>query len=298
MGTDIDVVTGAFGNTGAAIARRLRGAGRTVRTLTNHPPADPGDIDVHPLAFDNRNLLAAAFDGAATFYNTFWMRTDKSGYQAAVARSAALITAAADAGVRRIVQLSVIKPSLDSPYPYFRGKARVEAIVRSAGVPAAIIRPAVMFGGENVLLHNLARLLRRVPVFAVPGDGQYRIRPVHIDDVAALCVAAGERDADELHDAVGPERPTFDELIKMVRAAVGSRARIVHAPPSVVLAGAKLLGAILRDDLLTRDELYSTIDGLADSDAPAIGTTSLAAWITEHADELGRRHASRHQPTR
>jgi NADH dehydrogenase len=194
--------------------------------------------------------------------------------------------------VRRIVQFSVVKPSLGSPYPYFRGKARVEEIVRSSGVPAAIVRPAVIFGGEDALLNNLGWLIRRMPLFAVPGDGKYRVRPVHVDDVADLCVAAAERETDEVIDAVGPERPTFDELVRMVRSAVHGRARIVHAPAALVLITARAIGAILRSDLLTRDELASTMDGLADSDAPATGEISLSSWIADHGDLLGRRRVS------
>ena len=293
MEHDVDVVTGAFGNAGSAIAARLRAGGRTVRTLTNHGPSDPGGIEVHPLAFDDPDRLAAAFDGATTFYNTYWIRMgDESGYENAVANSRALITAAARGGVRRIVQFSVIKPSLDSPYPYFRGKARVEEIVGGSGVPSAIVRPAVIFGGEDALLNNLGWLMRKMPLFAVPGDGQYRVRPVHIDDVADICIEAAQRDADEVIDAVGPERPTFDELVRMVRSAVHGRARIVHAPARIVLGAARVIGAVLRSDLLTRDELASTMDGMADSEAPATGAISLSSWIVDHGGALGRRRVS------
>ena len=289
----IDVVTGAFGNAGSAIAGRLRAGGRTVRTLTNHAPSHPGGLEVHPLSFDDPARLATAFEGATTFYNTYWIRMgDDSGYENAVANSRALITAAASAGVQRIVQFSVIKPSLESPYPYFRGKARVEQIVRASGVSAAIVRPAVIFGGDDALLNNLAWLMRRMPLFAVPGDGKYRVRPVHIDDIADLCVAAANRDADEVIDAVGPERPTFDELVRMVRSAVHGRARIVHAPARLVLGAARTIGTVLRSDLLTRDELASTMDGLADSDAPATGAISLSSWIADHGDTLGRHRVS------
>ena len=199
-------------------------------------------------------------------------------------------------GVRRIVQFSVTHPSLDSPYPYFRGKARVEAAVRGCGIPAAIIRPALIFGGDALLVHSLAWLLRRMPVFAVPGDGNYRVRPVHVDDVAGLCVAAGLRDADEIIDAVGPERPTFNELVTTLRDAVDGRARIVHAPAALVLAGAKVLGAALRDDLLNRDELRSTMEGLADADGPATGAIALSSWIAQHADTLGVRRVGNRRP--
>lgn len=55
------------------------------------------------------------------------------------------------------------------------------------------------------------------------------------------------------------------------------------------------MGAIMRDDVLKRDELMSTMGGLADSDAPAIGDTALSAWVREHADELGRERVNERQ---
>ena len=288
----IDLVTGAFGNTGATIARLLHAEGRSVRTLTNHPP-EPGDndidIDVRPLSFDDPTALHAALDGVETFYNTFWMRTgDRTGHDTAVRRSRLLLEAARRAGVRNIVQLSVVKPSADSPYAYFRGKAAVEEAARATGLPVAVVRPALIFGGDAVLLHDLAWILRRAPVLPIPGDGTYRVRPVHISDLAHLCVEAGTTSSEATVDAVGPERPTYEELVRDVRAAVGSRARLVRMPAPLVLAGARALGLVVRDRLPTREELESTMDGLADSDAPAIGDVSLHGWIHDHADDLGR----------
>lgn len=301
MAGDLDLVTGAFGNTGGAITALLHDRGRRVRTLTDHPPALRAAVEAQPLAFDDPAALAASFDGIDTFYDTYWMRTgDEAGYDTAVRRCELLIEAAARAGVRRIVQISVAHPSIDSPYPYFRGKARVEEALRRCGVPGAVVRPALIFGGDSVLLNNLAWVLRRSPVFAVAGDGSYRVRPVHVDDVARLCVEAGSRDDESTVDAVGPERPTYLQLVTQVRDAVGARARVVRLSPRLVLPASKAMGALLRDELLTRDELVSTMEGLADTDGPATGTISLSGWLGEHGPALGRAYVNerkRRRPT-
>ena len=74
--TGLDVVTGAFSYSGAAIARALRGSGREVRTLTGHPDRAPADTDVQvrPLDFDDQLGLVASLEGATTLYNTYWVR--------------------------------------------------------------------------------------------------------------------------------------------------------------------------------------------------------------------------------
>lgn len=291
----VDLVTGAYGNLGARISARLLATGARVRTLTNHPPAGPApgpaSIEVWPYSFDDPARLVAAFEGVATFYNTFWMRTgDRGGYGPVVERSVALLRAAEQAGVQRVVHVSVAHADISSPYPYFRGKAEVEQALLASATPAAIVRPSLIFGGASVLLNNLAWILRRAPMFGVAGDGRYRVRPVHVDDLADLCVSAGVGPHGEITDAVGPERPTFLELVTQLRDAMGRRTRIVHLPVPVVLAAGRLLGAVVRDQLLTRDELLSTRDGLADTDGPATGQISLTSWLHDHAADLGHHY--------
>ena len=286
----VDLVTGAFGNTGSAIAARLATNGRAVRTLTNHPADDRRGIDVRPLTFDDPAALVAAFEGVDTFYDTYWMRHGdaRGSYDLAARRCEALVAAAESGGVRRIVHLSVANPSLDSRYPYFAAKARVERRLEASPVPTLAVRPALIFGAEPSMVSDLAWLLRRVPVMGVAGDGRYRVRPVHVDDVAKVCVDTSTGGAPHhTIDAVGPDRPTFDELVRAVADAVGRKARLVHLPPGLVLAAGKALARVARDDLLTRDELLSTIDGLADTDGPATGSTSVMAWLEANGSGLG-----------
>lgn len=289
-----DLVTGAFGNTGSAIAARLLDQGRRVRTLTGHPPADPDPrIDVRSFAWGDPKRLASAFDGVTNFYNTYWMRTgdDDGHFDVAVDRCRQLIEAAETAGVERIVHLSVGNPSLDSPYPYFRGKAQVEQRLAESPIPAGVVRPSLIFGGDNAMLNDLAWVLRRMPAFAVPGDGQYLVRPVHLDDVVDLCLDSGARRDRTTVDAIGPDRFTYQVMIESVRDAVGAKSRIVHTPAPLVLMGAKVLGTVLRAQLLTRDELLSTIDGIADAEGPATGSVSFFDWLPTEAADLGVKRA-------
>lgn len=294
--TDFDVVTGAFSYSGAAIARELAASGRAVRTLTGHPRRAPAgtQIEVHPLDFTDPAGLARAMEGAGTLYNTYWVRFAHGGidHAAAVANTTTLFEAAKRAGVRRIVHVSITHASPDSPYPYFRGKAEVEGALAGLGVPYAVARPAILFGGDGVLINNVAWLLRHLPVFAIGGRGDYRIRAIHVDDLARLCVQLGQRTDSVVVDAVGPESLTFREMVEAIRAAVRSRARIVTVPGSLLTTVSSVLGVFLHDRLLTPEEYQAMAAGLADSTEPATGTVALTGWVAENAPRLGVRYAN------
>ncbi|HWD56365.1 MAG TPA: NAD(P)H-binding protein [Acidimicrobiales bacterium] len=291
-----DVVTGAFSYSGAAIARELVRSGRNVRTLTGHPGRARPDsgIDVRPLDFDDIGGLTTSLEGATTLYNTYWVRFPHGqiDHDRAIANSRTLFHAARRAGVERIVHISITHPSISSPYAYFRGKAQVERALAEVGLPYAALRPAILFGGDGVLLNNIAWLLRHLPIFGVGGKGDYRIRPVHIDDLASLAVASGAGRTDAVVDAVGPERIAFRELVNVIRDAVGSRSLVLRVPGFAVPPLASLLGLFLRDVLLTGDEYRAMAGGLADTDGPATGTIAVSSWIREHADTLGLRYAN------
>ncbi len=292
----VDVVTGAFSYSGAAITRELQAAGHRVRTLTGHPDrAGTGtEVDVRPLRFDDVAELTRSMRGARTLYNTYWVRFAHGpvDHDVAVANSRRLFEAAVAAGVQRIVHVSITNPSLRSPYPYFRGKAEVEQVLADVGVPYAIARPAILFGGAGVLVNNIAWLLRRIPVFAIGGRGEYRVRGIHVDDLARLCAELGARNDTVVMDAVGPQSLTFRELVDAVRAAVHSHAVVVPVPGPLLVGLSGALSLLLRDTLLTRDEYRAMADGLADSDGPATGRIAITDWIAEHGDDLGRRYAN------
>lgn len=291
-----EVVTGAFSFTGRAIARRLLDDGRRVRTLTNHPAHDPfqGSVEHAPLDFTDPGGLVASLKGARTLYNTYWVRYahGPATYEQAVGNTATLVWAAAQAGVQRIVHIGITRPSEGSPYAYFRGKARAEAVVREAGLPFGIVRPTVVFGRGDVLLNNIAWLVRRFPVFAVPAPGRFSLQPVAVDDVARICVEAADADGNVVWDAAGPEVLGFADLVRLVIDATGARCRLVPAPVGIASAIARMIGALRRDILLQRWELEGLADGLVVSDEPPRGVVGLSDWLAADAHELGRDYVS------
>jgi uncharacterized protein YbjT (DUF2867 family) len=296
MSGELDAVTGAFSYSGRAIAQALLDSGRHVRTLTGHRDRAPDNspIEIRSLDFDDQIGLVASLEGVTTLYNTYWVRFAhrQVDHDLAVANSRALFQAARLAGVERIVHVSITHPSADSALPYFRGKALVERALAETGVPYAVLRPAILFGGDGVLLNNIAWLLRHFPVFAIGGRGDYRIRGIHVDDLAQLCLEKGVESANSVTDAVGPDRPTFVELVTSIKDVVASRSLLVHVPGFTVPVFSKVVGMALRDVLLTNDEYRAMASGLADTDGPATGTTSLNEWLISHGPTLGLRYAN------
>ncbi|HET9778778.1 MAG TPA: NmrA family NAD(P)-binding protein, partial [Propionibacteriaceae bacterium] len=240
------------------------------------------------------DALVRALEGAGTLYNTYWIRLARgqTSFEEAVRNSRLLFDSAKRAGVQRIVHVSITKAD-QAPYlSYFAGKAEVEASLKESGVSYAVVRPTVVYGREDVLINNIAWLLRRIPIFVIAGSGDYRVRPVHVDDVARICVEAARSTEDFTIDAVGPETMTFEEMVRRIRSAVGSKSIIVHSPRWVLLTIARFLGIVLRDELMSAAELRGLMDELVATDGPATGEVSFLDWIHKNRETLGRAYVS------
>ncbi len=295
--SSLNAVTGAFGYTGRYIAKRLLENGAQVRTLTRTPPARSpfGNlVEARPLDFREFEQLVASLQGADTLYNTYWIRFPHGAlnYDVAVENSLTLLRAAAQAGVRRVVHISITNASEDSPLPYFRGKGLVERAILESGLSYAIIRPSVLVSTEDVLINNIAWFLRRFPVFPIAGDGDYPIQPVLVDDVAQLAVDSGAANANIALDAVGPEIFSFEELVRLLARRVGSPARLIHVPPFMALLSARMAGWLLRDVVLTEDEVKGLMAGLLKSADPPTASTRFSEWLEAEGASVGRRYAS------
>lgn len=293
----LNVVTGAFGYTGKHITERLLSMGERVTTLTGHPRRhDPfgGQVSVAPLDFDNRWELVESLRGATTLYNTYWIRFPRgqTTFEGAVANTRILISAAREAGVQKIVHISITGAWEDSPLPYFSGKSAMETAVMESGLSYGIIRPTVIFGHGDILINNIAWFLRRFPVFAVFGSGDYRVQPVAVEDVAEAAVDAGHSSDNTVKDAVGIEVYTFDELIRLIADKVHSRARIVHMRPGLALFLCRLAGFLVNDVVLTREEVEGLMSNLLVSTEPATGKTRVSDWLSENAGSVGTKYAS------
>jgi len=249
-------------------------------------------VAVHGYDFNDRRKLVSSLAGASVLYNNYWVRFNHGdfSYAQAVENSLKLFDAAKEAGIRRIVHISITNPSLDSPFEYFSGKAKLEEAIKASGLTYAILRPAVLFGREDILINNIAWFLRRFPVFGVFGDGKYRMQPIYVDDLAELAVEQGERTENAVIDAIGPETFTYRELVKEVGKAIGTCKPVVSVRPFSGYMLGKLVGALHHDVTITTDEIKGLMAGLLYTDSSPVGRTKLTEWLKGHASDVGRHY--------
>ncbi|MCP4655895.1 MAG: NAD(P)H-binding protein [bacterium] len=293
----IQIVTGAFGYSGKYIAARLLDQGVTVRTVTNSVsrPNPFGDrVRAEPFHFDDHDKMVSALTGAEVLYNTYWVRFNHEDFthSTAVGNTLKLFAAAEEAGVRRIVHVSITNPSEQSELEYFSGKARLERALIESGLSYSILRPTVLFGKEDILVNNIAWALRRLPVFGVFGDGGYRLQPIFVDDLAELAVREGQSEDNRIIDAIGPETFTFRGLVETVGKIIGKRRPIISVSPGLGHLVASVIGKMVGDVFLTREEIAGLMQDLLSTGSEPAGKTKLTEWARRHASELGVRYAS------
>ena len=290
-------VTGAYSYSGKYITQRLLERGEEVITLTGHPGrTDPfaGRVMAFPLDFNDEQGLARSLRGTQVLVNTYWIRFDRGAntQPRAVENTRKLIKAAQAAGVARIVHISITNPSPDSPLPYFWGKAANEQAVIESGLSYAILRPTVLVGSEDILINNIAYLLRRFPVFAIPGDGSYRLQPVFVGDLADMAAQAVYDKDDCITDAVGPDIFTFKQMVSLIGEKIGARRPLISVPPRLALSAANVLSRFVSDILLTPEELDGLMMNLLVSAQPPCGKTRLGDWLDANRHLVGVRYAS------
>ncbi|MBC8276317.1 MAG: NAD-dependent epimerase/dehydratase family protein [Chloroflexi bacterium] len=295
--TELNVVTGAFSYTGKYITQRLLSMGKRVRTLTGRSGYEnPFGCQVEAFAFnfDNPSQLTKSLSGATTLYNTYWVRFSHGEvtFDNAVENTQTLIKAAEEAGVSRVVHISITNPSERSPLPYFRGKALLEKAITHSKLSYAIVRPTVIFGTEGILINNIAWLLRRFPIFAIFGSGDYRIQPVFVEDMAEIAVNVARKADNMVVDAVGPEIFTFHELVRLIADSIHSKARIVRVRPGVAFFLARLIGYGVKDVVITKDEIEGLMSNLLVSEGHPTAQTHFSEWLGHNANNIGIKYIS------
>ena len=290
-------VIGAFSYSGSYIARALMEEDWDVVTLTRRPDRPhplQGKIPATDLDFSKLEKISDNLRGVDTLVNTYWVRFNHPGstFGEAIANTSTLLKAAKKAGVRRFVHLSVSNPDINSKLPYYRGKAEVETIIKDSGLSYLILQPTLIFGKEELLVNNIAWLLRHLPLFIIPGKGDYRLQPIHVEDLANVAANGASSDNNQVIPAAGPDILSFTDLIHFLSKAMGSRTRILYAHPQIALGMAKVLSVALRDVLLTNDELSGLMEERLYVGDEVVGTTGFREWALENVELLGRQYTN------
>jgi NADH dehydrogenase len=251
-------------------------------------------VQASPFHFDQPDRLTESLRGTNVLINTYWVRFDHRlfTHEQAVANTKILFRAAKATGVSRIVHVSITNPDIHSDLPYFRGKAELESALASLGVSYCILRPTVLFGKEDVLINNIAWSLRHFPIFGVFGAGDYKLQPIYVDDLAAAAVGKAVGGQNEVVNAIGPETFTYRELVETVQRSLGLKRLVVSVPPELGYWACRVLGLLVRDVIITRQEIRGLMEGRLCVDAPPLGITKLTEWIARHKDTLGRHYTS------
>ena len=296
-GQEIHAVTGAFGYSGKYIAQRLLTEGHRVITLTNsfhrqNPFREK--IKAFPFNFDNPGELIESLKGVSVLYNTYWVRFNSKQFTLAEAlkNTLTMFRCAKEAGVERIVHVSILNSEAKPELEYFRCKAELEKRLKASGISYAILRPAVLFGKEDILINNIAWILRRFPFFILFGQGDYGIQPIYVDDLAEIAVRQGALRENSIINAIGTESFTYRELVEKIGEIIGKKRKIIHVSPEVGYFMAYVIGKLVDDIIVTRDEIAGLMAGMLAVNAPPAGQTRLTDWLGQHAETVGKRYTS------
>ena len=300
-----NLITGAFSFSGRYITLELLKTGETIATLTGHPKPDYAYYDkikILPFNFHDFNAMVENFRGVDTFYNSYWIRFPhgNTSWRVAIINCQKLFKACKIAGVKKIVHISVTECRLDSPYSYFKGKAVVEELLKRSDVPYTILRIAWMYERGDILVNNIAWILRRLPVFGIFGDGSYKLQPVSLKTLGEVAVAnryLGDKtiNINKTIDVIGPETYTYYEFISIISKTVNTKTILFPFPwfaVAIPIFVSKILGFVLHDRLLTVDEIYSLKDNLLFTHSPSIGKKSFKKWLNANKVNLGRKWAN------
>ncbi len=297
MKTQKIAVTGAFGYSGKYVAKILLKKNIKVMTLTNSMHKNNpfgGKIEVKPLDFKNQLNLEKSLIGTNTLINTYWVRFNhkKFNHNKAVENSKILFNSAKNAGVNKIVHVSITNPNIKSELEYFKGKAELENYLKNIKIKHSIVRPAVLFGGKDILINNIAWMIRKLPVMGVFGKGDYKIQPIYVKDFAEILVKESLNSENKIINAIGPESFTYIELIKTIMQIIEIKKPVLKVRPVIAYIVGKIIGKIKNDVTITKPEIRGLMQNLLYVNSAPTGKTKLTDWAKQNKKTIGKKYAN------
>jgi NADH dehydrogenase len=250
------VVTGANGRIGQRLLRSVAGHGRALVRSERAARSLAGCADVRVVDLGDADALARAAEGCSAWIHLVGILKESRGasYVEAHERASERVArAAARAGAKRVVCLSILGAEPTSPNACLASKGRADAVLLAGEVPATVLRvPMVLGPGEAAAFALRARARARV-AFLVRG-GATREQPIDARDVVcALSRAAAERgDARVALDLAGPESLAQRELLARVARVLRVRGPLVLPVPAALAFGTAALLERLENPPVTR----------------------------------------------
>lgn len=289
------LLTGATGFIGGHILQALRQAGHPVRAVARRPDAQPRWSGVEWIVGDfGRDTEPDAWRGRLTdidvVINAVGIIREADGNTFAALHDAApraLFTACAQAGVRKVIQISALGTDDAAPEPYFRFRRHADRQLESSSLDYVILRPSIVYGpGDHSM--SFFKLLASLPVVPLVGDGETRVQPVHVADLVRAVLKAVE-DPNIRRVAVdvgGAEALAFRAMLLILRRWAGlAPTRSLAIPLGLVRVGARLTDTIGRGPI-SGDELSMLQRGSTCDIAPFVRTFGFVPAPLE--DGLGR----------
>ena len=275
------LLTGATGNVGSALLRRLTADGQRVRCLVRDPRRlGPERVRVQIALGDlsDPGSFRNAMRGVKTVIHLAAAIRDQPRVSIEELNGVAvyrLVRAAERAGAERFVFFSVIGASQHAPMRFFRAKALAEQAVEESSVPSTIFAPSIVYSPDDYWIGLMERLTW-LPAVPISGSGQARYQPIWAEDVVDCVMAALERDGDgaSRYELAGPETLTYDDVARMVLRSLDRRRRLLHVPLPLVHSGLRAVQAAMGaaspvtwDEVQLMEAAMTSATGTADAES-------------------------------
>jgi uncharacterized protein YbjT (DUF2867 family) len=287
--------TGATGYVGRAIVQHIvTHTDDDVVCLARSPDRLPRHPRVHAVRgdiLDADSVAAAATDCDAAIHLVGIIRESSRATFERIHIEGTRNVIRACAHVQTLVHMSALGARNGASTRYFQTKWDAEQLVRASAIPYVIFRPSVIFGKDDAFVNQLASLVR-LPFTPVIGDGQYRLQPVALDNVARLFVAALRGATDTAWELGGPDALTYDDMLRTIAAAMRRTVRLVHMPVSLMRPIISLCESVpvfpittTQLSMLLEENVCSGPCGAFDAygETPIRFSEGIRAWLDPHA---------------
>jgi NADH dehydrogenase len=155
-----------------------------------------------------------------------------------------LIDLARANGIKRFIQISALGVGPEGNTEYLRSKYRAEEMLAISGLNVTIFRPSAIFGPDDDFINMLAGMIRRFPLMPVIGDGEYRLQPVHIDDLCRVIIKSMDDDFafGKTFEMGGPEVLSYNGILEIIESISGRKIFKIHQPVAMMRLLAGLFG--------------------------------------------------------